>query len=256
MTMTRLPISLEQEPLVDALFEVRFKSHYPLSVTLPGILIRELELETQPEQLAVGNIPAPVRSQDPALRYSPVLRLRWDDYFVAIGDQCISVSCDLRKPYPKWPNFKAAILRIVDCMAKAKISSEVERYSVKYVNLIPEQKLADQISKINMTLSLGGQDIRDNHINVQVHVKEGDFLHIVSVVTGASGRPGRGSHTTGNINGIVVDIDSIKLLGSRSFSSLVDDLDADLEALRQSNKKKFFDCLTEKTIKDMGPSYE
>lgn len=250
--MHKLPTALEHEPLVDALFEVRLKDSPSLAVILPGILFHELGLDSPAEKLPIADIPSPVRAKDPGLQYAPVVRLKWEKYYISVGERSIVVSCDMREPYPKWPNFKNAILRIIDCIGKIKVPGKVERYSLKYVNLITTSSLADQVSKINMSISLGNVNIKDEQVNIQVHKKEKDIVHILSVITGASGRRATGEA----VSGVIVDIDSIRLMQPLDFSEFSSSLEPCLEELRQENKVKFFGCLRDATIQEMGPAYE
>lgn len=53
-----------------------------------------------------------------------------------------------------------------------------------------------------------------------------------------------------------MDVDSIKNVNIPNFQVFVDSLEDELEGLKQSNKAKFFGCLTKETIKEMGPTYE
>ena len=160
------------------------------------------------------------------------------------------IACKL--PYPKWPVFKRAILDIVAKVAEVGIAGPVERYSVKYVNLIQAPTLAAQITKINMAVKVGEVEAKDDHLSVQVHRNEGDTLHIISVVTGAQGKMPDGK----TVFGAVVDIDSIRTAHFSDFGTFAAKLEPAIESLRQANKIKFFGCLKESTIDEMGPNYD
>lgn len=248
--MQNLPKILEREPLVDAVFEVRLSGRPPLADILPGFLFHELEPRPKVSRLPAAEIPQPLRASDPALQFAPVVRLEWDHYFIAVGDRNIVISCKL--PYPKWPNFKAAILDIMGRIVKVEIPGQVERYSVKYVNLIHAPTLAEQIAKIKMVIELGSLQVRADQVSLQVHHKEHDMLHILSVIIGAEGKLPDGKR----VLGAVVDIDSIRTVNAPHFATFVGDLEPGVEELRQANKAKFFGCLTDATIKELGPIYE
>jgi hypothetical protein len=53
-----------------------------------------------------------------------------------------------------------------------------------------------------------------------------------------------------------VDVDSIRNIHPTAFDAFASGLDPDLETLRQSNKARFFGCLRQDTIDEMGPVYE
>ena len=248
--MQRLPKVLGREPLLEALFEVRLSGTTQIADILPGFLFHELEPKPKIERLPAADFPQPVRSADSNLQFAPVYRIDWEKYFISVGEKNVLISCKL--PYPKWPDFKKTILEIVNLIAKMGIIYKVHRYSVKYVNLIEAPTLSDQLKKVKMEIILGELKVDADPINFQVHREEEDIVHIVSVINGASSKFGGDEAKAG----IVVDIDSIRTINSVDFEIFSKNLDAGLEELRQKNKKKFFGCLTDETIDEMGPIYE
>lgn len=84
-----------------------------------------------------------------------------------------------------------------------------------------------------------------------MHRKEDDIIHILSIATGA-----RGKINGKEVFGILVDIDSIRNVSAPDIQTFANSLENKLESLRQSNKEKFFSCLTKEAIQEMGPTYE
>jgi uncharacterized protein (TIGR04255 family) len=248
--MLKLPKSLAREPLVDAVFEVRLNGSPSLADILPGYLFHELKPKPGITRLPAAEIPLPMRTSDPSLQFAPVLRLELEHFYIAVGDRNVVIGCKL--PYPKWPTFKATILDIMNRIALVGIGGQVARYSVKYVNLIPGRTLAEQIAKIKMSIRLGIDEVRADQVALQVHRYEDDILHLLSVTIGAEGIMPDGSR----VEGAIVDIDSIKTFEPQEFGKFARELDQSVEKLRQANKAKFFGCLTEDTIREMGPTYE
>lgn len=248
--MQDLPVRLEREPLVDALFEVRVKSTSSLADVIPGFLVHDLGGDASIARLPAADLPFPMRKQDPNLQNAPLLRIDWGTFSISVGDRNIVISCKM--PYPSWPIFKTTILDILGRIAKLNLEGSVERYSLKYVNVIPATDYADQIGKVRMSVKLGELQVCDQHVSLQVHEKTADGTHIYSIVTGAHTRTIEGKEASG----ILVDIDSIRDTNAPSLKVLASNIEKDLEALRQENKLKFFNCLTEATIKEMGPHHE
>jgi len=248
--MQKLPKILEREPLVDAVFEVRLAGPPTLADLLPGFLFHELEPKPTVKRLPAAEIPQPMRVNDPNLQFAPVQRLEWGDFIIAVGDRNFVISCKM--PYPKWPKFKSAILDITRRIANVGISGNVERYSVKYVNLIEAATLAEQFSKIKLSITLGDIEVKADHVNLRVHRKEADVVHILSLITGASGKRPDGKE----VSGAIVDIDSIRSIKAPDFAAFAAELEPGLEELRQANKEKFFRCLTDAAIEEMGPIYD
>jgi uncharacterized protein (TIGR04255 family) len=246
----KLPKRLDREPLVDAVFEVRMGGAPHMADLLPGALFGQLTPKPTLQRLPAAEIPQPIRDQDPNLAFAPVIRLDWGKFTISFGDRNLVIACKL--PYPKWPDFKEAILGIVAKVAEVGMVGPVERYSVKYVNLIQAPTLAAQIEKINIGVKVGEVEAKDDHLSVQVHRNEGDTLHIMSVVTGAQGKLPDGN----TIFGAVVDIDSIRTAHFPDFATFATSLEPAVESLRQANKVKFFSCLKVATINEMGPNYD
>ena len=201
-------------------------------------------------RLPAAEIPQPVRANDPALHYAPTQRLEWGNYVIAVGDRNVIISCKL--PYPKWPNFKSKILEIVGLIAEVGVAGNVERFSVKYVNLIEAPSLAEQIAKIDLTLRIGSLEVNDDHFDMKVHHVEGETIHILTVITGATAGMPDGREAFG----VVVDIDSIRNIQPIPFDAFAQGLDGELETLRLSNKIQFFGCLKQATVDEMRPVYE
>ncbi len=248
--MLKLPKVLKQEPIVDAIFEVRFGGSPQLADILPGMLFGFFEPKPQVHRQPAADIPQPLRANDHNLVFAPVLRLELEQFTVSVGDRNVVVGCKL--PYPKWPAFKKKILEVIALIAKAGIESNVERFSVKYVNLIPAETYSDQIAKVELAIRIGQLDVFDNHLNLQVHQREGDALHILTVITGASARLTSGETR----NGVIVDVDSIRNIEPRPYQEFAEGLEPQLEKLRKSNKEMFFSCLKPETIEEMGPVYD
>ena len=248
--MQQLPVKLEREPLVDAVFEVRVSVDTSLADVLPGFLMHKLGGNLPITRLPAADLPLPVRRQDPKLQFATILRIEWDNYFISCGDRNIVIICKL--PYPKWPSFKDAIIEIMSHIAVLKLEGSVERYSLKYINIIDAGDFADQIGKISMDVQLGGIDVTKQQISLQVHDEVEDIVHIYSIVTGAQARSSGGQQ----FSGVLVDIDSIRKVDVPNLSEFAADLESGLDELRKENKQRFFNCLKDTTIEELGAIYE
>lgn len=245
----KLPIALEREPLIDAVFEVRLAGDPHVADILPGALYREYTNKPAIQRLPAAEIPQPVRASDPALAYAPTIRLDLGDFVVSLGDRNVVVGCKL--PYPKWPRFKEEILKVVRIISEVGIAGQVVRYSLKYINLIESESIEKQIAKIKVALRIGDIEAKSDHLSIQLNVHENKTLHMLSVVTSASAViKGRRAY------GVIVDVDSVRAVDFPDFASFENILEPELEELRQENKLKFFGCLRQETIDEMGPIYD
>lgn len=253
MASKKLPTKLGKEPLIDAVFELRFACSAPASDILPGALFSPLSIDGQNiavERLPLAQVPESFRRSDPSLQFSPTLKIDWGDYSILIGDSSIAVSC--KRPYRGWRSFRGAITRIVEEVAKVGIVKSIERYSLKYVDLVPAQNLQQQTDGLNWNVRVGTHQLKSEIATVRVEIPRGDFLHIVSVQTGAAiqlpNQP--------RIEGVVVDVDSICRSPENDLTKFIAGLSAHLDLIHHENKEVFFECLTQGTIDALEPSYD
>ena len=245
-----LPKRLRKEPLLDALFECRFVAHFPVSSILPGILFSEFEGEKQLERLPQSEIPEAIRNSDPNLQYVPLVRIRLDNYSFLIGDRSLAVSCNL--PYKGWNDFKPKIIKTIGILKKSGLINKIVRYSTKYVDLIQSDDFADQVSLANLSLRIGSHNLTKEPYQVRMEISVEGFINILQIISGTKVVMPDNSE----LQGFVIDIDTIKDTGGISVEQLEVDLDNALEHIHRVNKETFFDCITEQTIARLEPEYE
>ena len=99
-----LPSKLKKEPIIDALFEMRFTSATSASSIVPGVLFSKLSGDKTIERLPTEQIPKQLLESEPNLRFAPLVRLHWDNFLISIGDRSLAVACKM--PYPGWKTFR------------------------------------------------------------------------------------------------------------------------------------------------------
>lgn len=246
-----LPKKLAKEPLFDAIFEIRFKVVPAASSIVPGFLFGKLEGTKSIEKLAIGDLPQQLRDQDPNLRFAPVVKLHWESFLVQVSDRSVSVACTL--PYPGWTEFKKAILKILGLLGELKIIESVERFSMKYVDILPSKSIEEQVALVNIDVTLGTHKLLKENFQLRIEIQKDDLTHVVQIVSSAIvDLPGKGK-----IEGVIVDIDSIKDITPENFIDFLGSLEGErLEQIHISNKKMFFSCLNPETIQSLEPIYE
>ncbi|MGD0961529.1 MAG: TIGR04255 family protein [Methylomonas sp.] len=246
----KLPIKLQAEPLIDAVFEVRFTCAFPASNILPGLLFAKLEGNKKFESLPVAQLPKQVRDVDPNLQFSPLSRLDWDQFYINIGDQSLSIG--IKHPYPGWSNFRPAIVRILKIIKDSQIIGSIERYSLKYIDLIPSANIKDQVLFINADVTLAGHKLEKEAFQLRIEITKNNFINAVHVISSAKAIIQTGEYR----EGLIIDIDTISNQKFSSIEEFLVDLEEKLSAIHDINKEIFFDCLTADTIKLLGPVYE
>ena len=243
----KLPIKLNKEPLLEALLEVRFSSELPASAVLPGLLFSKLDGSKTIEQLTVAQIPIAIRDADPNLRFAPVSRLIWKQFHINIGDRSISIACQSSN-YPGWIEFKKSIMEVMEILRETAIIKSVERYSVKYVNIIPSDNIEEQVSMINFSIKLANHQLVKEAFQLRIEIHEENLINVVSVLSSAEVVLPNNTIK----KGIIIDIDTIFIIDNKPLDAIFESF----ENTRRINKIKFFDCLNQCAIDSLEPIYE
>ena len=245
---TALPKKLKKEPLIDAVFEVRFDSDAPVSVVLPGFLFEKLDGKKTIETLPIAQIPQEIRKADPGLKYAPLNRIDWGLFFINIGDNSLSISC--KYPYPGWDIFKPSILKVINVLLESKLPKAIERYSLKYIDLIPASGDQQKVSMVNLDVTIAGHKLEKEPYMIRVEIPRHGFINVVQVISSATTT----LHTGISKEGLVVDVDTVAT--HISINTLLDGFPEKLDVIHQTNKTVFFDCITPTTLKSLEPVYE
>ncbi len=254
MSSRALPVRLKKEPLVDALFEIRFSSLIPASNFLPGLLFSEFSKSagapTRIERLPISDVPSQMRSGDPFLKFQPLLKLHTDRFMLMVGDSNVTVACQL--PYAGWALFKPKIIETIAVVKNTNLIQTIERYSMKYVDIVDGKDIDEQIKRTNIDIKIGNHHLTSEPFTVRVEIKRNTFVHIVQI-----GAPSTGTLTTGETRtGVLIDVDTVAEHTTADFEKFIRELPDRLEDIHTQNKIMFFDCLTPETIQYLEPVYE
>ncbi len=247
----KFPKKLAKEPLFDAVFELRFNSRAPASSVLPGFLLSKLPGSNNIEKLPAAQLPEQVRAADANLQFAPIVRFNWESFLILIGDRSIAVACKM--PYPGWTAFKAGILRALKEVNETNIVESVQRFSLKYVDLIPSNDIREQVSLINMNIDIAGHKLEQEIFQVRLEIPTNDLINVIQIVSSAEITTIDNRSVT---KGIIVDIDTLKPVRDEKLPNLLEKISAQLEDLHSTNVKTFFDCLKQETIDALEPIYE
>jgi uncharacterized protein (TIGR04255 family) len=247
----KLPKRLGREPLIEALFEMRFKAKAPVSSILPGLVFTTLKGSNKIiERLPAADLPEPLRKLDPNLRYAPTVRVHWDSFLILSSDQSAGVACKL--PYPGWTSgFKPAILQVTELISKAGIVDLIERFSLKYTNIIPTD-VGDARSVAKFTLKVGSHDAAGNLFQIRAEIPKDDLISIIQFAADASATLADGSTR----KGVAIDIDTIAVFKEIPFPEFFGGLPDQLEKVHSEAKTIFFSCLKPDALAKLEPVYE
>lgn len=245
----KLPSKLGKEPLVEAVFEMRFESSVPASSVWPGILYGKLPGEKTMENFPAFGIPKEMRDGDPNLRFVPLCKLSWGDYWIIIGDRLFAVASKI--PYQGWSDFKEAISKAFEIVLKSETITTVSRCSIKYIDILDGISLKPS-ECFNLKLELGGRGPDENEFGVRLGINEDAVTHSLQIASAASMTLLTGRTVTGP----VLDVDSAIEIGGEHPEVFFGSLSERAEMLHESNKRLVFDCLSAEALASLEPEYE
>lgn len=248
-----LPISLGDDPIVDAFCEIQLVSIAKFSQLMPGLLYAKLEGNKEVIQAAGAMIPPEVVQADPNLRFVPLSALNWNGYIISFSDHSLLIQCKM--PYPRWKEFRQAIHTVVHLILDSHIVSEINRFSLKYVDLIASDSDTDRVRNTSVNLSIGKFSLENQNFQTHLEVKDesSSNIHLIHIAS-----PAHQKNEKGDIikTGTLITTDSIRYCSERaSVSEFKGYFESELDALHVENKNVFFECLSPTGLQLLRPNY-
>jgi len=242
-----VPKRLRKEPLLEAVWEIRFTSdRESVAELLPGLIYKALEIEfSKIERLPAANLPSAIVLQDEKLRYVPTVRLEGNPYSIQIGERVISLSC--RRPYTGWVNFEPKIMELAGILKETSLITRPERFSLKYIDII-NLSGSPSLSPLRVVMKLGAHELISNPVQLRTELREDGFIHIIQILSSAQAVLSTGER----FEGLLIDIDTICQREPDEFWS---DFQPLLNRAHLLNKILFFHLLTDETIRQLEPEY-
>jgi len=246
----KLPTRLGIEPLIEALWELRFKPrHDAAAAVLIGRLLSAFgSSESVPQRLPAADLPLQMRDMSPDLRYAVTLRFWNGRFFISVGERSVVLSCP--RPYVGWKAFKAQIEALAVEVRRSDVVENCERMSLKYIDIV---ELGDKpaLEWLDADIRLGEHRVQGQATALRTELVSEDCIHLVQV-----GLPTEAKAVSGEMaKGVMVDVDSV-VTNNHESAKFWDSLPTALESVHGSNKKLFFSLLTKETLKALKPEYE
>lgn len=246
-----LPKKVKNEPIIDAVFEIRFEGNSSIADVLPGFLFSKLDGEVSLERLGISEMPKPIRDQDQNLKFAATVRIHWKEYVINIGDRMLGVGCKM--PYAGWnEGFKPTILEIINLVNEMHLIDSMSRYAIRYVNFLEATPESNQIENVKLNINLSNISITNEPFVLKLERTEDDINHLINITAGAVVT----FQDSTRLTGLVLDVDSQVNLDNVSFSSWVKDIAKNLERLKVSNKTMVFNSIQQNVIDKMEPTYD
>lgn len=248
--MTKLPKLLTNPPLVDAVFEVRFSGNPDFAEFFPGILFSKYKSSARVTRLPLYGMPEEIRRNDRNLFYAPLVIVDLEGYAVSLSERSMVITAKL--PYQGWDKFKIKISEIINLVEKNDFVNQLERFSLKYTNVIPNNGNEDDLAKTTAKIIIANEEITDGNIDVKVEKKIDNIIRIRRITSNVDVTI---NHSNERMNGLLVESDTI-VNGTTDIRIDFNYIYNELDNLKNTNKKDFFDILTPSTINSLGPKYD
>lgn len=245
----RLPVSLRDEPIAEAVCEVRVGGTVPLHNTVPGLLMSaQAGAVSEIATLPAASVPEAIRAADPDFASVPLTKFRWNDLTILVGSRVVTISHV--PPYLGWAEFKRRILGLFNIILRPELTPTVERYSLKYQNVFRSPQVPDKNSILDINFRLGQLNFKPGGFFLRAEVVDIDLITIVQAADGATLQiPGQPV-----VQGLLLDVDTI-FSQSLSCDEFLTQMEGRLDRTRLVNKTVFFECLQDQLIENLGPTY-
>lgn len=249
--MVRIPVKLQNDPIVECTLELRFDaSSEAASDVLPGMLYASFK-DQYPvsEQTPEAQLPRAMRATDANLKARPIVLLKGTDSNIGIGDAGVLLS--FQRPYRGWATVQPRADAVFGAVLETGLVEQVSRFSIKYTNLITTGNNEFDLSSLELEFRLGRElTPRGPGTALRAEFKGEETISIVQIQTGATVKSQKERQEA--LKGVLLIVDTI------SFGDIEDrgQLSRKLELLHNTEKDIFFRILTDKTREMLGPMWE
>jgi uncharacterized protein (TIGR04255 family) len=155
--MARIPRKLKNDPIVEALFELRFTSSEISEVVVGKLASWEQWKGFTKQRLPLGDVPATIREQDPNLVYQPVLQLEQSEgkHIVKIGPRVFSYHA--LPPYPGWAVFEPELTSCTEHLFSMLSDVTATRFGFRYINVLTKDHMIESLRDLNFDIRLAEQ---------------------------------------------------------------------------------------------------
>jgi uncharacterized protein (TIGR04255 family) len=248
---TKLPVRLGKEPLLEAIWQLRFQPEQQVvSEILTGAIFQGMrsDLKTT-ERLFFGvSLPKNLTDLQPNLLYAPSIRLNGERFSVGIGERMVSLSAKL--PYCGWAMFSEKISQLTSILDATQVDAKLENFSMKYIDCLVEP-VATSLSALAIQCAIADRGFKGEPMLIRTEFTEMAFKHVVQVVLPAT-------VTLADLgqkrSGIVIDVESFCARPSE-MNGLHSWISSRLDELHTANKRMFFSLLTDETVELLDPIY-
>lgn len=159
--METVPTKLKKDAIAEALCELRFESHEFPELVVGRLASNPAWKSFDKVRLPASDIPEPVRTADPNLKFQPTLQLteQKKNRIVKVGSHVISYH--VTKPYCGWKNFCDELRVLVEYVYKTLDALSCSRFGFRYINILTSSEhFIKNIGDLNYSISIGNEKLK------------------------------------------------------------------------------------------------
>ncbi len=246
----QLPKRLGKEPLLEAVWELRFAGDVSTGQELPGLLLGKLRADypgARIELRPLANVPPEFRNSQYQMRYGATHALPCGEFTILTGDNVVAVS--MVKPYPGWDTFRKRISTLADWLNKAGVIRKPTAFSIRYVDFFAGSP-AETLNLLAAEIRMGEFKPTSGELQLQMGVVLNEFQGSIQVLNPVT-LPGGSNplEKTGMVTDIVVNA------ALRDPENAWNDIKSNLNPAKEACHRLFFNLLKPETIKSLDPIY-
>ena len=243
--MKRIPIKLDNCPIVESVLEFRFDSDVDRAIVFP-VLFSSISNDFQaPIALPILQIPDSVKAIDPNLKDQPCYRLLLKEdpnFSLQVGPRVIAFS--FNQYYRGWKAFKDYVLTYFAKLRETNVIKKVTRMGFRVINFF-DWDIFKRGTEVR--ISLLGQDIPYEETTLRTKFINGEYQSVVNIINNA-----QLNTPTGAKAGSVIDIDTCLTSCDNFFPKVPDYMDK----AHTVEKELFFNLLKDELIESFSPTYD
>jgi len=147
-------------PLIELVFEIRFTPKEDFATELLIAVNKVFDAYTSIIHEEGLQFPQDLKAQQKEFYYVPSYRIIYPEFFLLISDGSLIILKNTAiEKYKGWETFKDLPLKVLEILKETHKVHEVERFSLKYTNLISKDQTLD---KLNLSIKIGNSELKDN----------------------------------------------------------------------------------------------
>ena len=238
-----LPEKIENCPIVEAVFEIRYSSKYPEDAIF-GVLYAAVKdfFTEKPQALPILQLPEAVRVQDPNLKYQPYHKLVKNDFIFNIGPKVLAFVN--KTPYAGWSRWSDFFYTILEKVQSTQVIDFAERIGLRYINFFN----FNIFDKVKLRIELINRKIQKEPTNLRTEILDEGFTKILQIANSVNI-----IINDQKMTGSLIDIDCLYYFSKEN--NFFNEYCTIVENAHNKEKELFFSLLKESFLNKLNPIY-